>query len=129
MIARAGRVARIRSLLKRRPGLGTMAGEAEALRARLTKERGSSVPGSSALTAAELRLLPLLLSHLSFPEIPPELFLSPHFIKAQMKSIYRKLGASIRSQAVAGPRRPEPQPPQRPVHPPQRSTPGTVTAR
>jgi LuxR family maltose regulon positive regulatory protein len=28
------------------------------------------------------------------------LFLSPHTIKTQAKSIYRKLGASTRSQAV-----------------------------
>jgi hypothetical protein len=56
-------------LLKRRPGLGTLVGEAEALRARLAHERGASVPGASALTAAELRLLPMLCTHLSFPEI------------------------------------------------------------
>ena len=88
-------------LLRRRPGLGTLVGEAEALRARLSRERGSSVPGASALTAAELRLLPLLSTHLSFPEIAEELFLSRHTIKSQAKSIYRKLGASSRSQAVA----------------------------
>ena len=29
-----------------------------------------------------------------------ELALSPHTIKSQMKSIYRKLGASTRNQAV-----------------------------
>ena len=64
------------------------------------KERGSSVPGASALTAAELRLLPLLATHLSFPEIAAELFLSPHTVKSEMKSVYRKLGASTRNQAV-----------------------------
>ena len=90
----------IDQLLKRRPGLGTLAGEAEVLRARLAQERGSSVPGSSALTAAELRLLPLLCTHLSFPEISQELFLSPHTVKSEMKSVYRKLGVSSRSQAV-----------------------------
>ena len=40
-------------LLRRRPGLGTLAGEAKALRARLAKERGSSASGASALTAAD----------------------------------------------------------------------------
>ena len=90
----------IDQLLKRRPGLGTLAGEAEALRARLAQERGSSIPGSSALTAAELRVLPLLCTHLSFPEISQELFLSPHTVKSEMKAIYRKLGVSSRSQAV-----------------------------
>ena len=57
----------IDELLKRRPGLGTLAGEAAALRARLAQERGSSVPGSSALTAAELRLLPMLCHPLVVP--------------------------------------------------------------
>ena len=91
----------IDQLLKRRPGLGTLVGEAEALRARLAQERGSSIPGASALTAAELRLLPLLCTHLSFPEISRELFLSPHTVKSEMKAIYRKLGVSSRTQAVS----------------------------
>jgi LuxR family transcriptional regulator, maltose regulon positive regulatory protein len=90
----------IDDLLKRRPGLGALADEAEALRARLAHERGASVPGASALTAAELRLLPLLSTHLSFPEIAAEMFLSPHTIKSATKSIYRKLGASSRNEAV-----------------------------
>ena len=88
-------------LLKRRPGLGTLAADAGALRAQLSRERGSSVPGASALTAAELRLLPLLSTHLSFPEIAAELFLSRFTIKSQAMSIYHKLGASSRGQAVA----------------------------
>ena len=88
-------------LLRRRPGLGTLAGEAQALRAQLARQRGSSAPGASALTTAELRLLPLLSTHLSFPEIAAELFLSRHTIKSHAKAIYRKLGASTRSQAVA----------------------------
>jgi len=87
-------------LLRRRPGLGTLVGEAGALRARLAKERRSTVPGASALTAADLRVLPLLATHLSFPEIATELFLSPHTIKWQTKSIYRKLGVFSRNQAV-----------------------------
>src|SRR6266480_1324407 len=56
-------------LLRRRPGLGNLAGEAKVLRARLSKERGSSAAGASALTAAELRLLPMLATHQSIPEI------------------------------------------------------------
>jgi LuxR family maltose regulon positive regulatory protein len=88
-------------LLRRRPGLGTLAGEAGTLRAQLARERGSSVPGASALTAAELRLLPLLSTHLSIPEIAQEMVLSRHTIKTQANAIYRKLGASSRSQAVS----------------------------
>ncbi len=56
-------------LLKRRPGLGTLAADAGALRAQLSKEHGSSVPAASALTAAELRLLPMPSTRLSFPAI------------------------------------------------------------
>ena len=88
-------------LLRRRPGLGTLAADAGALRAQLSRERGSSVPGASALTAAELRLLPLLSTHLSFPEIAGEMFLSRYTVKSQAMSIYHKLGASSRNQAVA----------------------------
>jgi LuxR family maltose regulon positive regulatory protein len=87
-------------LLRRRPGLGTLAGQAQALRAQLSKQRGSIVTGASALTAAELRLLPFLSTHLSFPEIGEELHLSRNTIKSEVNSIYRKLGASTRSQAV-----------------------------
>ena len=90
----------IDEILKRRPGLGTLIGQADALRAQLAQRRDSSAPGASTLTAAELRLLPLLSTHLSAPEIAGELFLSAHTIRSQMRSIYRKLGASSRHQVV-----------------------------
>ena len=87
-------------ILKHRPDLGTLVGEAQALRARLSAERAPSAPGASSLTSAELRVLPMLATHLSFPEIGAEMFLSPHTVKSQAMSIYRKLGASSRHQAV-----------------------------
>ncbi len=59
------------------------------------------VPAASALTVAELRVLPLLATHLSYPEIAAQLFVSPHTVKSQAYSLFRKLGASSRSQAVA----------------------------
>jgi len=90
----------IDELLTRRPGLGTLAGQAQALKAQLAQQRGSITPGASSLTAAELRLLPLLSTYLPLGEIAAELFLSLHTIKSQTSSIYRKLGASTRSQAV-----------------------------
>ena len=89
----------IDELLRRRPDLGTLTGEARALRARLSEERGPSVPGPSALTAAELRILPLLATP-CHTEIATELFLSKHTIKSQAHSLHRKLGATSRSQAV-----------------------------
>jgi len=88
-------------LLRRRPDLGTLVGEAEALRAQLSRQRGAGSPGASALTAAELRVLPLLASHLPAAEIAAELFVSVHNVKSQQASRYRKLGTSSRSQAVA----------------------------
>ena len=87
----------IDELLKRRPGLGALTGDAAGLRAQLSKERGPRTPAASALTAAELRVLPMLATHLSFPEIGAEMFLSPHTVKSQAMSIYRKLGASARA--------------------------------
>jgi LuxR family maltose regulon positive regulatory protein len=88
-------------LLNRRPGLGTLASEAEVLRLQLARQRGTASPGASALTAAELRMLPLLATHLSYPEIAAELFVSRHTIKSQAYSLFRKLGVSSRNQAVS----------------------------
>jgi LuxR family maltose regulon positive regulatory protein len=42
----------------------------------------------------------MLATHLSFPEIGAAMFLSPNTIKSQARSIYRKLGATTRNQAV-----------------------------
>ncbi|MGA9161697.1 MAG: LuxR C-terminal-related transcriptional regulator [Actinomycetota bacterium] len=88
-------------VLRRRPDMGSLVGEAEALRARLSQERGSIALGASTLTTAELRLLPILSTHLPFREIAANLFLSPNTVKSQAISIYRKLGVSSRSQAIA----------------------------
>ena len=52
------------------------------------------------LTGAELRLLPYLATHLTFPEIASRLFLSRNTVKTEAVSIYRKLGASSRSQSI-----------------------------
>jgi LuxR family maltose regulon positive regulatory protein len=75
--------------------------EAQVIRAWLSKNRDPGIAGASALSAAELRLLPMLSTHLSFPEIAEEVFLSRHTIKSEAISLYRKLGVSSRSQAVA----------------------------
>jgi LuxR family maltose regulon positive regulatory protein len=57
--------------------------------------------GPSSLTKAELRILAFLVTHLSYPEIADRLFVSRHTVKAHAMSIYRKLGVSSRSDAVA----------------------------
>jgi LuxR family maltose regulon positive regulatory protein len=84
-----------------RPCLGILVEEAGEMWARLAREDGPSGPEASSLTAAELRVLPMLATHLSFREIGAELSLSPHTVKSQAISAYRKLGVSSRSQAVA----------------------------
>jgi LuxR family transcriptional regulator, maltose regulon positive regulatory protein len=93
-------IGEIDELLTRRPDLGSLTRQAGELRARLAGKAGAQVRWASALTTAEMRLLPLLATHLSFPEIGRQLFLSPNTIKSQACSIYRKIGASTRSQAV-----------------------------
>jgi LuxR family maltose regulon positive regulatory protein len=86
-------------ILLQRPDLGVLPQQAAELRSKLATIKAGAV-GPSALTAAELRVLPLLPTHLSFPQIAAELFLSPHTIKSEMKSIYRKLSATTRAEAV-----------------------------
>jgi LuxR family maltose regulon positive regulatory protein len=86
-------------IFQQRPDLGVLRGQADELRASVDT-MGREGLGASSLTTAELRLLPLLPTHLSFREIGERLYLSPHTVKSQAMSIYRKLGASSRSQAV-----------------------------
>jgi LuxR family maltose regulon positive regulatory protein len=57
-------------------------------------------PSGAVLTAAELRVLQFLPSHLSFPLIGEHLHLSQNTVKTQAISIYRKLGVTSRVEAV-----------------------------
>lgn len=52
------------------------------------------------LTTAELRVLRFLPTHLSFPQIAEQLFVSPNTVKTQAQGLYRKLGVSARGEAV-----------------------------
>jgi LuxR family maltose regulon positive regulatory protein len=52
------------------------------------------------LTAAELRVLELLPTHLSLADIGDELYISRNTVKTHVAAIYRKLGALSRGQAV-----------------------------
>jgi LuxR family maltose regulon positive regulatory protein len=88
-----------RQVLQRRPDLGTLSGRVEELQYELATIRGGTA-GASSLTTAELRLLPLLATHLTFREIGQRLYISPHTVKSQAMSIYRKLGAASRGQAI-----------------------------
>ncbi len=52
------------------------------------------------LTAAEMRILQFLPTHLSFREIAAHLHVSRNTVKTQVISAYRKLGAASRTEAV-----------------------------
>jgi len=77
---------------------------AGALEEQVRQLRGSAALGkltnSNGLTKAELRLIPLLATHLSFREIGNRLFVSRNTVKTQAISVYRKLGVSSRSEAI-----------------------------
>jgi LuxR family maltose regulon positive regulatory protein len=89
----------IDDILAHRPALGTLTGEVEEFR-RVLEASATGATGRPALTPAELRLLPYLQTHLTASGIAERLFVSSHTVKAEVKSIYRKLGVSSRNDAV-----------------------------
>jgi LuxR family transcriptional regulator, maltose regulon positive regulatory protein len=52
------------------------------------------------LTAREREVLGYLPSHLSVPDIAARIYVSPNTVKSHLKSIYRKMGAACRGDAV-----------------------------
>jgi LuxR family maltose regulon positive regulatory protein len=90
----------IRDVLDDHPHLGVLADQADELEADLAAMPEHGNGAAAGLTGAELRLLPLLSTHLSFREIGEELFVSRNTIKTQAISVYRKLGVSSRSDAI-----------------------------
>ena len=92
-------LAQVHDILQQRPDLGVLPELAGQLQASLATVNARAV-GASSLTAAELRLLPLLATHLSYQEIGEQLFVSKNTVKTQAYSAYRKLRVSSRSEAV-----------------------------
>jgi LuxR family transcriptional regulator, maltose regulon positive regulatory protein len=92
-------LAELHELLRVRPHVGVLADEVETLERELAATDGRNATGT--LTPAELRLLPYLATHLSFREIGQQLFVSRNTIKTQAISVYRKLGVTSRSEAIA----------------------------
>jgi LuxR family maltose regulon positive regulatory protein len=88
-----------RDILRVRPDLGRLGRDADDLDSTLETLRVGEV-GVSSLTAAELRLVPYLATHLTFREIGERLHISRHTVKSQAISTYRKLGVSSRSEAI-----------------------------
>lgn len=86
-------------ILQQRPDLGGLGTQVEQLRERLDATADGPT-GASSLSAAELRAVPLLATHLTLKEIGERLYVSRSTVKSQSISIYRKLGVSSRSEAV-----------------------------
>jgi LuxR family maltose regulon positive regulatory protein len=89
----------IEAVLRRQPDLGVLPVQVEELRSSLNTLRADT-PGASSMTAAELRLLPYLATHLSFPEIGQRIYLSRHTVKSHARAVYRKLNVTCRTDAV-----------------------------
>jgi LuxR family maltose regulon positive regulatory protein len=92
---------RVADILRVRPRLGVLVQRTAELDARtraLTEPEGRR---ASSLTPAELRLLPLLATHLSFREIGERLYISRNTVKTQAIAVYRKFGVTSRSAAIS----------------------------
>ena len=87
-------------VLQLRPHMGFLVEDARELRDRVAATSGPDGAWAMSLTGAELRLLPYLATHLTFPEIASRLFISRNTVKSEAVSTYRKLGVSSRSEAI-----------------------------
>jgi LuxR family maltose regulon positive regulatory protein len=104
---RLGDVVRARTLLAEASRIARRAPDATVLSEWLRESWESAdsfsagrILGPSSLTTAELRVLRLLPTHLSFREIAGKLHVSANTIKTQAHAVYRKLDASSRTEAV-----------------------------
>lgn len=89
----------VNDVLRLRPHLGTLVTEADELRDAV-HELHVGGSGVGTLTAAEIRVLGYLPTHLTFREVAERLYVSPHTVKTQAISIYSKLGVSSRRGAI-----------------------------
>jgi LuxR family transcriptional regulator, maltose regulon positive regulatory protein len=89
-----------REIMRRRPGLGVLEQQIGGLEEQIAAG-AASAGWVATLTDAELRLLPFLTTHRTFREIAEQLFVSRNTVKTQAISMYRKLDATSRSEAIA----------------------------
>ena len=95
MVAAEAHASAAAVLLQRYPDAGILRRRAEHLRGAVESTRMAEP-----LTPAERRVLELLPTHLTESQIAEQLFVSHNTVKSHLKSLYRKLGASSRAQAV-----------------------------
>ncbi len=87
-------------VLELRPHMGCLVEDARELHDLVAATSGPDGAWAMSLTGAELRLLPYLATHLTFPGIASRLFISRNTVKSEAVAIYRKLGVSSRSEAI-----------------------------
>jgi LuxR family transcriptional regulator, maltose regulon positive regulatory protein len=88
------------AVLDRTTDPGVLGDWLEEARARVELALDATAAIDWSLTAAEVRVLSYLPSHLSFREIADFLYVSPNTVKTHARGIYRKLGVTSRGNAV-----------------------------
>ena len=100
-VAARMRVDEARQYLSRLLTDGILQARVQDLADRLSRHDGRVLAATAmSLTAAEVRVLQLLPTHLSLGEIAEELHVSRNTVKTQVAATYRKLGAGTRTAAV-----------------------------
>jgi LuxR family maltose regulon positive regulatory protein len=87
-------------MLARGPDAGVLRRWIDDLWAQVDAFTVTALVGPSSLTTAELRVLSLLPTHLSFREMGQRLHVSANTIKTHAHAVYRKLDVCSRSEAV-----------------------------
>jgi LuxR family maltose regulon positive regulatory protein len=87
------------AVLRSRADLGWLVGAVDQVHQAVDRARYQR-NDTWGLTAAELRVLSLLPTHLSIREMAERVGLSPHTIKTQVVALYGKLGATSRVEAI-----------------------------
>jgi LuxR family transcriptional regulator, maltose regulon positive regulatory protein len=88
-------------VLKHAPGLAVLEDWLSETLGQLEAVASSESTPPARMTAAELRILHYLPTHLVFHEIAERMQLSTNTVKSQAKAVYRKFGVTCRSDAVA----------------------------
>jgi LuxR family maltose regulon positive regulatory protein len=101
-LAARARLEEARQVLAQLLTEGVLRAQVDELADRLsgTGTPAARLPSPMALTAAEVRVLQLLPTHLSLGEIAEELGVSRNTIKTQVAATYRKLQAATRAEVV-----------------------------
>jgi LuxR family maltose regulon positive regulatory protein len=89
-----------RAIIDRYPDPGTLANRLETVESTVERRRDEELLGSRP-SDAEMRVLELLATDLTFEQIAKQLYLSPNTVGAHRRRLYRRLGARSREHAIA----------------------------